>query len=296
MGYVFWEIVMWLVIGVLLGVILGWLLCRYFSKSQHDDGMASTNDGRLARLQAEHDKAVADLKACGDTVASAQRDLSGAQGEAAQLRTQLDDREQQIASLLETTAAHEAEIAELDRRAHDADTSSGGDDIDATDAAVPDTSDDGADGSGDDASDAREQASADGPSASAGDATSETADEAASQAADDDDAPESAGEGDRSDDPDASDRQPSPPPPPAAAAPNSSAESAAASGDPDDLTRIKGIGKVLSGKLHALGVTKFMQIAAFTPDDVVRIDDQLNFKGRIEREDWIGQAKKIVGE
>jgi len=59
----------------------------------------------------------------------------------------------------------------------------------------------------------------------------------------------------------------------------------------DKLTDINGIGPVIEGKLQAMGVTTFKQIAEFTPEDVERIDGELNFKGRIEREEWIAQAK-----
>ncbi len=54
---------------------------------------------------------------------------------------------------------------------------------------------------------------------------------------------------------------------------------------------IDGIGPVIERKLHEMGVTTFRQIAGWTADDIERIGTQLNFKGRIEREDWIGQAK-----
>lgn len=64
--------------------------------------------------------------------------------------------------------------------------------------------------------------------------------------------------------------------------------------EPDDLTRIRGIGPVIAEKLHALGITTFEQIAALGPDDVARIDEVLAFKGRIGRENWIGQAREIV--
>ena len=40
-----------------------------------------------------------------------------------------------------------------------------------------------------------------------------------------------------------------------------------------------------------MGVTTFKQIAEFSAEDVERIDGELNFKGRIEREEWIAQAK-----
>ncbi len=68
-------------------------------------------------------------------------------------------------------------------------------------------------------------------------------------------------------------------------------EKAATSGEADKLTEINGIGPVIEGKLHALGVSTFQQIADFTPEEVERIDGELNFKGRIEREEWISQAK-----
>ncbi len=67
-------------------------------------------------------------------------------------------------------------------------------------------------------------------------------------------------------------------------------------GEPDDLKKISGVGPVLEGKLNALGVTRFDQVAAFTPDEVAKVDDALNFKGRIERDDWIGQAKALAEE
>ena len=70
----------------------------------------------------------------------------------------------------------------------------------------------------------------------------------------------------------------------------------AASASSDDLTRISGVGPVLVQKLNDAGITTFAQIAAFTKDDIERIDGQLNFKGRIERDDWIGQAKQFLAE
>ncbi len=59
----------------------------------------------------------------------------------------------------------------------------------------------------------------------------------------------------------------------------------------DKLTDLNGIGPVIEGKLQAMGITTFKQIAELTPEDVERIDAELNFKGRIEREEWISQAK-----
>ncbi len=66
-------------------------------------------------------------------------------------------------------------------------------------------------------------------------------------------------------------------------------------GDPDDLKKLGGVGPVLERKLNALGITRFDQVAAFTTEDVAKIDELLNFKGRIDRDDWIGQAKTLAG-
>jgi len=65
-------------------------------------------------------------------------------------------------------------------------------------------------------------------------------------------------------------------------------------GEPDDLKKISGVGPVLENKLHALGITKFAQVAGFTVEEIAKIDDALNFKGRIERDDWVGQAKALA--
>jgi predicted flap endonuclease-1-like 5' DNA nuclease len=62
----------------------------------------------------------------------------------------------------------------------------------------------------------------------------------------------------------------------------------------DDLTRIKGIGPVLQGKLHNLGIDRFTQIAAWSNEDIERISEHLDFKGRIEREEWIQQAQGLL--
>ena len=66
------------------------------------------------------------------------------------------------------------------------------------------------------------------------------------------------------------------------------------SGKPDDLKLISGVGPVLEKKLHALGITKFEQVAAFSKEDIDNVDEVLNFKGRIERDDWLGQAAKLA--
>ncbi len=64
----------------------------------------------------------------------------------------------------------------------------------------------------------------------------------------------------------------------------------------DDLKRITGVGPKLEGVLNELGFYHFDQIAAWTPEQVAWVDARLTFKGRIERDDWIGQAAKFAAE
>ncbi|MEL6571482.1 MAG: NADH-quinone oxidoreductase subunit E [Pseudomonadota bacterium] len=62
----------------------------------------------------------------------------------------------------------------------------------------------------------------------------------------------------------------------------------------DDLKLISGIGPKLEGVLNELGFYHFDQIAKWTDAEVAWVDSRLKFKGRIERDDWIGQAKKLM--
>jgi predicted flap endonuclease-1-like 5' DNA nuclease len=64
--------------------------------------------------------------------------------------------------------------------------------------------------------------------------------------------------------------------------------------EPDDLKRIRGIGVLLERKLNAMGVTTYEQIANWTADDVSTVNTKLEFKGRIERENWIEQARILA--
>jgi F-type H+-transporting ATPase subunit gamma len=63
--------------------------------------------------------------------------------------------------------------------------------------------------------------------------------------------------------------------------------------EPDDLEDIVGIGPVIGRKLAEMGITRFEQVAAWTPADAERIGHELDFPGRIEREDWIEQARNL---
>ena len=63
----------------------------------------------------------------------------------------------------------------------------------------------------------------------------------------------------------------------------------------DDLTAIKGLGKVKAAKLVASGITSYAQIAAWTDDDIAEVGLAVNTSpGQIKREDWVGQAKALA--
>ena len=64
----------------------------------------------------------------------------------------------------------------------------------------------------------------------------------------------------------------------------------------DDLKRLSGVGPALEKKLHEQGVTTFAQIASWGPEDIADMDDKLSFKGRIERDGWVDQAKAFEAE
>lgn len=72
-------------------------------------------------------------------------------------------------------------------------------------------------------------------------------------------------------------------------------EAQPAAGPVDDLGRIKGIGPKLKAVLASLGVTSFAQIAAWTDEDIARIDAQLGaFAGRARRDNWVEQARLLA--
>tara|TARA_R110002124_G_scaffold216837_1_gene382560 strand:- start:3957 stop:5714 length:1758 start_codon:yes stop_codon:yes gene_type:complete len=71
----------------------------------------------------------------------------------------------------------------------------------------------------------------------------------------------------------------------------------AAFGREDDLERVNGIGPMLAELLNEIGVFYFWQIAEWGPDEIRWVDDKLeHFKGRIQRDDWVGQAKLLAAQ
>ncbi|MBN8182764.1 NADH-quinone oxidoreductase subunit E [Roseibium aggregatum] len=65
-------------------------------------------------------------------------------------------------------------------------------------------------------------------------------------------------------------------------------------GKPDDLKKLKGVGPKLEATLNELGFFHFDQVASWGPQEVAWVDSRLKFKGRIERDGWIEQAKVLA--
>ena len=65
-------------------------------------------------------------------------------------------------------------------------------------------------------------------------------------------------------------------------------------GAADDLKLISGVGPKLEGTLNELGIWHYSQIAALRKKEIEWVDARLRFKGRIERDDWVGQAKVLA--
>ncbi|WP_121065312.1 50S ribosomal protein L21 [Chachezhania antarctica] len=80
------------------------------------------------------------------------------------------------------------------------------------------------------------------------------------------------------------------------AAPKAEAPAAAPAAGNDDLKKLSGVGPALEKKLLDAGVTSFAQIAAWTEDEIAAMDEKLSFKGRIQREGWVEQAKTLAGD
>ncbi len=63
---------------------------------------------------------------------------------------------------------------------------------------------------------------------------------------------------------------------------------------PDDLKLISGVGPKLEAELNELGVYTYAQIAAWKKAERDWVDGYLRFKGRIERDNWVKQAKALA--
>jgi predicted flap endonuclease-1-like 5' DNA nuclease len=65
-------------------------------------------------------------------------------------------------------------------------------------------------------------------------------------------------------------------------------------GGNDDLKRIRGIGVLIEKKLNSMGISSYEAIANWTAADIDRVSQTLDFKGRIERENWVEQARILA--
>lgn len=94
--------------------------------------------------------------------------------------------------------------------------------------------------------------------------------------------------------------EPDPPEPLPVAAPAAAAPATLLTERPDevdDLKRIKGVGPKMEGILNDKGVYLFRQLANFSTQDVAWVNEAISaFPGRIQRDDWVGQAQKLYHE
>jgi len=67
-------------------------------------------------------------------------------------------------------------------------------------------------------------------------------------------------------------------------------------GEIEDLTRIEGIDTDLAQLLKKFNVLRYDQIANFSDDDIANLEDTLKLEGKIERDDWVGQARQLSAE
>jgi small subunit ribosomal protein S2 len=69
---------------------------------------------------------------------------------------------------------------------------------------------------------------------------------------------------------------------------------AAPRGAPDDLAKISGVGPQIEKKLNEHGVFHYWQLAAMTPEEAAKLDQDLKFNGRIVRDKWNDQARALM--
>ncbi len=71
--------------------------------------------------------------------------------------------------------------------------------------------------------------------------------------------------------------------------------SAPKGGKADDLKKIKGVGPKLEKVLNGMGYYHYDQIAAWNASEIAWVDENLEgFKGRVTRDSWVAQAKKLA--
>jgi predicted flap endonuclease-1-like 5' DNA nuclease len=63
----------------------------------------------------------------------------------------------------------------------------------------------------------------------------------------------------------------------------------------DDLTRIKGVARVIEGRLHEMGIFRYQQIAEWSEAQVASVSKRLRFRERIARDQWQAQCRDLLG-
>ncbi|MBX3579769.1 MAG: 50S ribosomal protein L21 [Rhizobiaceae bacterium] len=80
----------------------------------------------------------------------------------------------------------------------------------------------------------------------------------------------------------------------AAAETKAAPKAKAADGVKDDISLIGGVGPVLKKKLEEAGYGSLAAIAALTAADIAKLDEDLKLGGRIDRDEWVEQAKELL--
>ncbi|MEW9806073.1 50S ribosomal protein L21 [Mesorhizobium marinum] len=62
----------------------------------------------------------------------------------------------------------------------------------------------------------------------------------------------------------------------------------------DDIALISGVGPVLKDKLTEAGYATLTSISKLKKADIAKLDEELSLGGRIEREEWVAQAKELL--
>lgn len=65
----------------------------------------------------------------------------------------------------------------------------------------------------------------------------------------------------------------------------------------DDLKQINGIGTTIEKKLNEIDIYNFYQISNLSKEDIETISEKIKtFPGKIERDNWVGQAQELLKE
>lgn len=308
MLYTIGEILLYLAIALLLGVVLGWLIWgrrgtdhECHNRLAEAEGKLRERDDELAALRKDRDaadKAAKEATAASEASAarfaevraeadSAEADLKAALAEAADAKTRADAAEATAREAQANADRAAAQLAELEDRpsaggdgdstllgfaggaAAGAATGSHGADGDSDAIAAVGNADDDADGSADGSGDGNGSGDGSGDGDDSSDGSDSSSDDGSN--ADVNATPSALGF--------------------SAAAP---VTGVAATTAPDDLEDIVGVGPKLNALLIERGITTFRQIAVMTDAEVDELDDSLpDFQGRVRREEWVRQSGEL---